>query len=222
METFNSKCARALLNGDRGTSNRYACKCARAPVYFSEEEVRLKDGEDQTATSTTKPQGLPANGTADTGNSIEGISDVHLHKADLSYSTFLLVPAVPHLRPPNDSFRSLPETSASFLPAIQKHSHFLFCLAVLPRLSARVLIVSPLCVLLPLFIAPFNPSLHILLIYPLCFSKKLKCLLHTRISLFSALNLVCSPSYYFTTWMFPSVVFFSFSLALLDAFIVSR
>lgn len=162
----------------------------------------------------------------DTGSSIEGISDVHLHKADSSSSTFLLRPL--SLSPPSQSHslascslpcrRLLPSTSA-----IWKHFHFLFAPPPFYLGSARVLVVSLLYVLLPLFIVPFNPVpsrtsallCHILLISPLCFSEELECLLHARISL---LNLVLQVTILLLSPVF-SMIFF---LPLFNTFIVSR
>lgn len=119
-----------------------------------------------------------------------------MHKADSSFSTFLLPPSPPSPLLPFTYLllATSPTTSASFYIRYLKALPLSVLSALLSRLSTRTLVVSLLYVLLPLFIVPFNPASlrpallrHILLIYPLCFSEELECLLYARISL---LNLV--------------------------------
>lgn len=161
----------------------------------------------------------------DTGSSIEGISDVHLHKADSS-SSFSITPSLPLSSSQSHSFASCSLPCRRLLPStstIWKHFHFLFSPPPFYLGSARVLVVSLLYVLLPLFIVPFNPVpsrtsallCHILLISPLCLSEELECLLHARISL---LNLVLQV----TVLLLSSVFSMIFFLPLFNTFIVSR
>lgn len=131
---------------------------------------------------------------ADTGSSIESISDVHLHKVDSSSSTFLLRPFSPS---PSHSLASCSVPCQRLLPstsAIWKHFHFLFSPPFYLG-SARVLAcfafirpsTSLHCTFQPYPLAPLASFVHTAYLPFMFLRGTRECLLCARISL---LNLV--------------------------------
>lgn len=156
----------------------------------------------------------------DTGSSIEGISDVHLHKADSSSSTFLLRPL--SLSPPLSIpfpcllLATLP-TSASFyirylkaLPLSVLSSALLSRLSTRTRCFAFIRPFAPLhCTFQPCPLSHLCPPLPHTAYLPFVFLRG------TRISL---LNLVLQVTILLLSPVF-SMIFF---LPLFNTFIVSR
>lgn len=158
---------------------------------------RLKGDKRQTAARRPQSYRVPLRWrglNADTGSSIEGISDVHLHKADSSSPfTFLLRP--PILSPPPFSLASSLATLADvcFLLHPLSESTSTFCtlrrsISAQHAYSRCFAFIRPSAPLHYTFQPyPMSSFRHIPLIYPLCFSEELECFLYARISL---LNLV--------------------------------